>query len=222
MTESVRRRGMTAGTEGGEEGLQVKRLGVRAADKWPLLLPSCLAAPGWKKRRSRIKREEMGQRMEGHTRQWGLCGRLPVSDGRAARTRRGPRVDRKRRRGLDKVSATKRGWDGKQRDEGKVYKCGIKEAKKTFFNHPVSLYGPECTLSLRNGGGNKEREGQGGVYDMEGERRDGKRRTGAERGSSSPAGIRVTSTTPPRRDSPRDHGTGDGAVVPTFGFHLQH
>lgn len=34
------------------------------------------------------------------------------------------------------------------------------------------------------GGGNKEREGQGGVYDMEGEKMGGKSTTGGERRSS--------------------------------------
>lgn len=83
---------MTVETERRKEGVQVKQLGVCAHDKWPLLLPSCLAAPGWKKRRSGRKREEMEERIEGHSRQWGLCGHLSVTDGEAVgpgRTRRG-------------------------------------------------------------------------------------------------------------------------------------
>lgn len=73
---------MTGETERREEGAQVKQLGVCAHDKRPLPAPSCLAAPGWKKRRSGRKREEMGERIEGHTRQWGLCGHLSVTDGK--------------------------------------------------------------------------------------------------------------------------------------------
>lgn len=39
-------------------------------------------------------------------------------------------------------------------------------------------------------GGNKEREGQGGVYDMEGEKMEGKGTTGAERRLSYPAAAK--------------------------------
>lgn len=69
---------------------------VKQHDERPLLLPSCLAAPGRRKRRSGRKREEMGEIMEGHTRQWGLCGHLSVTDKSRRR-----RVGRKQRRSLN-------------------------------------------------------------------------------------------------------------------------
>lgn len=51
-----------------------KKLGVCARDKRPLLPAPCLAASGrWG-----------GERIEGHTRQWGLCGHLSDTDGEAA------------------------------------------------------------------------------------------------------------------------------------------
>lgn len=56
----------------------MKEVWVCVQDKRPLLFTSRLAAPGW-----REKEREDGGRIEGHIRQWGLCGHLSETDGKA-------------------------------------------------------------------------------------------------------------------------------------------
>lgn len=56
------------------------QLGVCAQDKRPLLFTSRLAALD---RREKERRRGDGGRIEGHTRQWGLCGHLSETDGKA-------------------------------------------------------------------------------------------------------------------------------------------
>lgn len=111
-------------------GVQVKQLGVCAHDKWPLLLPSCLAAPGWKKRRSGRKREEMEERIEGHTRQWGLCGHLSVTDSKAVgpeRTKRGQKGCR-----YLNVFGMEKEWNEKQRNDANTReRKSVKWGKKS-------------------------------------------------------------------------------------------
>lgn len=116
---------------------------VKQHDERPLLLPSCLAAPGRKKRRSGRKREEMGERIEGHTRQWGLCGHLSVTDKSRRR-----RVDRKQCRYLNvRVFVTKKGWNKETRGrDGVNWKTKSSRKYAELIKHPVSLYQPECTL----------------------------------------------------------------------------
>lgn len=62
--------------------MKVKQVGVYAHDKRPLLLTSCLAASG-RSEKEREKERGDGGRIEGHTRQWGLCGHLSATDGKA-------------------------------------------------------------------------------------------------------------------------------------------
>lgn len=62
--------------------MKEKQVGVCAHDKQPLLLTSCLAASG-RSKKEREKERGDGGRIEGHTRQWGLCGYLSATDGKA-------------------------------------------------------------------------------------------------------------------------------------------
>lgn len=62
--------------------MKVKQVWVGAQDKRPLLFTSRLAAPGRREKESERERG-WGGRIEGHTRQWGLCGHLSETDGKA-------------------------------------------------------------------------------------------------------------------------------------------
>lgn len=73
--------------------MKVKQVGVCAHDKRPLLT-SCLAASG-RSEKGREKERGDGGRIEGHTRQWGLCGHLSATNGKA--------VDPVNRNGSDSV-----------------------------------------------------------------------------------------------------------------------
>lgn len=144
---------MTVETERKKEGVQVKQLGVCAHDKWPLLLPSCLAAPGWKKRRSGRKREEMEKRIEGHTRQWGLCGHLSVTDGKAVGSERTERGQKGVQIPECACVWNEKGMGRKTgNDENTGERKSVKWGKRSYrsstelIKHPVSLYQPECTL----------------------------------------------------------------------------